>query len=117
VRKVFVLLTLLTFGFCLSCSADEYMKRTPSAYTFKSIYDDIYVNESGDTMHGELSMGGNDLHFDSSMYFRYVDTNTLKLYIAGNLVHTWTSGAVINYAKLEDDTFMLLEDGGKTILE
>jgi hypothetical protein len=81
---------LILFLFIPSIAyAHEYIRFGASAEQFQDTYDDRYVNESGDTMEGELSMGGFDLHFDSNMFFRRVDENQLDLYIAGNLIHTW----------------------------
>jgi hypothetical protein len=112
----------LTFIACIFfwlgiCDADEYIRKTPSAYTFKSIYDDIYVNKSGDTMEGDLSMGGHDFYFDPDSYFDYIDPDTIKLYLAGTLVHTWHVVLANEFILLEDGFFTLLETGDKIIIE
>lgn len=53
-RKIIVILSLFAFAF--TANADEYIKKYPSAYTYKSIYDDLYLllDGSNSPMTGEF---------------------------------------------------------------
>lgn len=114
IKKVFIVLLILFFN----SYAYAYIDHSGGGGKSTSWLDDRYVNESGDTMEGELSMGGFDLHFDDDMYFDWVDAQTLKLYVSAVLVHTWSVVLADEFILLEDGvSFCLLEIGDKIILE
>lgn len=53
----------------------------------------------------------------SNMYFDSTDSNTLKLYVAGTLAHTWAISGAASRMLLETADAVLMETGDTLLLE
>jgi len=100
---------------------ETYIKRNPSAYTYKPIYDDLYLRVDQSTpqtvIDGKPIFEDGIAVYDSNSYFTMPNEDTMQLYVNSTLVHTWEITAAIEFLLLEDGiSFILLEDALSKIL-
>lgn len=82
----------------------------------EALVGDIYVDVTGDTMTGDLTINGADLCFDSDTCVSF-DGTTVTLTVNGSTRQTWSTIPTAEFLLLESGDYLLLENGDNLILE
>lgn len=106
-RKIFFLLTVFCFFVSLCYADSDYMKKTPSAYTWKSIYDRIYLNLSGSNANQNINIGtynlsANEFYSTGTGTSVFNEDVTVNGWVSANTVTAnsvqgfWVSGSTVS---------------------